>query len=52
MNKKFELQLVNYLKATGLGVGLLLNFGKQSLQYKRKIKNLDVNPVNSVKKDT
>jgi GxxExxY protein len=50
LNKKFEVQLVNYLTATGLEVGLLLNFGKQSLQYKRKVKTLDFNPVNPVKK--
>lgn len=31
----YELQLKNYLKATGIEVGLLLNFGK-SLEIKRK----------------
>ena len=31
-----EVQLVNYLKATDIDVGLLLNFGK-SLEVKRKI---------------
>ena len=30
-----EAQILNYLKATGLGVGLLINFGVESLQYKR-----------------
>jgi len=45
LNKKFEVQLVNYLTATKLNVGLLLNFGRESLQYKRKIKTLDKNPV-------
>ncbi len=32
-----EAQIINYLKATGLDIGLLINFGKESLQYKRFI---------------
>jgi len=32
-----EAQLLNYLKASKLRVGLLLNFGAASLQIKRKI---------------
>jgi GxxExxY protein len=31
-----EVQLVSYLNSTGVEVGLLLNFGASSLQYKRK----------------
>ena len=31
-----EMQVVHYLTATGLNVGLLLNFGSSSLQFKRK----------------
>ena len=32
-----EAQVLNYLKATGLHVGLLINFGEQSLRYKRLV---------------
>lgn len=31
-----EVQLVNYLMATGIEIGLLLNFGAASLEFKRK----------------
>ena len=36
LNKLHENQLVNYLKATEIEVGLLLNFGKKP-EIKRKI---------------
>jgi GxxExxY protein len=36
INPTHEAQLVNYLKATSIDVGLLLNFG-ESLEVKRKI---------------
>ena len=32
-----EAQLINYLKATGIQVGLLLNFGTKSLQHERRV---------------
>ncbi len=35
-----EVQLVNYLKATGIDVGLLLNFGEQRVEVKRKLRVL------------
>jgi len=40
-----ESQLLNYLKGTGLQLGLLINFGASSLKYKRFIKT---NPRKSV----
>jgi GxxExxY protein len=38
LTKLHEAQLVNYLTATGLDIGLLIDFGK-SVQIKRKYKN-------------
>ena len=32
-----ESQLLNYLKATGIKVGLLINFGARSLEWKRMV---------------
>ena len=37
LNKEHEVQLVNYLTATGVDTGLLLNFGP-SVQIKRKFR--------------
>lgn len=34
-----EAQLINYLKTTGLKVGLLINFGSKSLEHKRLVYN-------------
>jgi len=34
-----EAQLINYLKATGKAVGLLLNFGTPSLSHRRLVYN-------------
>ncbi|HJH30199.1 MAG TPA: GxxExxY protein [Methanosarcinaceae archaeon] len=36
-----EVQLVNYLTATGIDIGLLLNFGK-SVEVKRRIKETNI----------
>jgi GxxExxY protein len=35
-----EIQLVNYLVATGKPVGLVLNFGEQKVEVKRKVREL------------
>ena len=36
-DKRDEAQLLNELKATGLKVGLLLNFGRSKVEYKRLV---------------
>ena len=36
-----EVQLVNYLVATGKDVGLLLNFGEGKVEVKRKVRTLE-----------
>jgi GxxExxY protein len=36
--KAYEVQLVNYLVATGIDEGLLLNFGAERLEYKKKFR--------------
>jgi GxxExxY protein len=36
-DKRDEAQLLNELKATGLKVGLLINFGRSKVEYKRLI---------------
>jgi GxxExxY protein len=36
--KAQEVQLVNYLTATGLNEGLLLNFGAERLEFKKKFR--------------
>jgi GxxExxY protein len=38
--KAHEVQLVNYLVATGITVGLLINFGEDKVEVKRKLKEL------------
>lgn len=38
--KAHEVQLVNYLVATGKPAGLILNFGESKVDVKRKVKDL------------
>ncbi len=39
IGRAHQAQLLHYLKATGLEVGLILNFGAKSLQFKRLAKS-------------
>ena len=41
LNSACEAQLLNYLKATGLKVGLILNFGQSKLQIRRRVRNYE-----------
>jgi GxxExxY protein len=38
--KVHEVQLVNYLVATGKPVGLLINFGPSEVEVRRKVRDL------------
>ena len=40
LNSTFESQVINYLKATHLQVGLLINFGQKELQVRRFAANI------------
>jgi GxxExxY protein len=39
--KEFEVQVVNYLTATKLDVGLIINFGPKGIEIKRKVRLLE-----------
>ena len=43
--KAYEVQLVNYLTATGFDEGLLLNFGAERLEFKKKFRLPRPEPV-------
>lgn len=38
LDSAHEAQILNYLKASGIRVGLLMNFGKPKLQYRRFVR--------------
>lgn len=46
--KAHEVQLVNYLTATGKDVGLVINFGPEQVEIKRKSKTLLCFPQNGI----
>ncbi|MEA1958830.1 MAG: GxxExxY protein [Chloroflexota bacterium] len=39
--KAHEVQLVNYLVATGRSLGLLINFGEHKVEIRRKVRKLE-----------
>ncbi len=41
LTKAHEVQLVNYLVATGMPVGLLINFGPEKVEVRRKVRELN-----------
>lgn len=42
LSRAHEIQLVNYLTATGMPVGLLINFGAEKVEVRRKVRQLRV----------
>ena len=42
IKKEFELQLVNYLSATKMDIGLLINFSVNKVEIRRKVRSLSL----------
>lgn len=49
--RNHEVQLVNYLTTTGLDIGLLLNFGASSLEFKRKYRVYRAEKIGKIGQD-
>ncbi len=50
--KAHEVQLVNYLVATGNDIGLILNFAEKGVEVKRKVRKLDDLSANRLEKSS
>jgi GxxExxY protein len=48
LNSEHEAQLVNYLTATKIETGLLLNFGAKNLEFKRKSRTHAHSPLHEI----
>ena len=46
INGEHEAQILNYLKATGIEIGFLMNFGSPTPYYKRYINNFTYRKIN------
>lgn len=49
--KEHQAQVIHYLKATGINVGLLINFGNQKVEHKRLRRFPDLNTTNNENND-